>query len=83
MSCVSIGEIKSDIAYNSVLERRHNSLVNSHTVTSAAATVTSGQPVIEVFMWENSPEPRPQNKLFGMQTDTLVQLRHHTVIRSP
>jgi len=42
-----------------------------HTLTLAAATVTTGQPVIEVSMCKNSPEPRPQNELFGMQTDTL------------
>lgn len=53
-SCLSNGGIESDIAYISVLERHHNFLlavlVNSHTLTLAAASMTTGQPVIEGFM---------------------------------
>ena len=46
--------LKPNIACISVLERRHHFvlavLVNSHFLTLAAATMTKGQPVIEVFM---------------------------------
>lgn len=41
---------------------------NSHTATLAAATVSTGQAVIE----EDSPEPRPRNELLGMQTHMLL-----------
>lgn len=44
----------SNIAYVPVLERRHHfllaALVKSHALTLASATMTTGQPVIEVFM---------------------------------
>lgn len=46
--------LKSNTAYISVPARCYNFLlavlVNCHTLTLAAATETTGQPVIEVFM---------------------------------